>query len=97
MESNFVKSVGLENNLQLKIYDNSRKIAGDRWLVKMIAQVDIPVSSVLETLHDLHNDPNGNRDEILKLLGSTVIFEQKRERFFIDESKKETVFNELSD
>jgi hypothetical protein len=97
MESNFVKTVGLENNLQLKIYDNSRKIAGDRWLVKMIAQVDIPVSSVLETLHDLHNDPNGNRDEILKLLGSTVIFEQKRERFFIDESKKETVFNELCD
>lgn len=97
MEHNFVKTMGLENNLQLKIYDNSRKIAGDRWLVKMIAQVDIPVYPVLETLHDLHNDPDSNKDEILKLIGSTVTFEQKRERFFIDESKKETVFNQLCD
>jgi hypothetical protein len=72
-------------------------MAGDRWLVSMIAQVDIPVSSVSETLHDLQHDQDSNKDEILKLLGSTVTFEQKRERFFIDESKKETVFNELYD
>lgn len=97
MENKLVKTIGLKNNLKLKIYDRSKKMAGDRWLVKMIAQVDIPVSSVPETLHDLQHYPDSDKDEILKLLGSVVIFEQKRERFFIDESKKESVFNEVCD
>ncbi|MDP2863508.1 MAG: hypothetical protein Q8N95_12010 [Desulfobacterales bacterium] len=97
MENKLVKTIGLKNNLELKIYDRSKKMAGDRWLVKMIAQVDIPVSSVPETLRDLQHDTDSDKDEILKLLGSTVTFEQKRERFFIDESKKESVFHELYD
>lgn len=97
IENKLVKTIGLKNNLKLKIYDRSKKMAGDRWLVKMIAQVDIPVSSVTETLHDLQHDPDSDKDEILKLLGSAVTFEQKRERFFIDESKKESVFNEVCD
>jgi len=97
MENKLVQTIGLKNNLKLKIYDRSKKMAGDRWLVSMIAQVDIPVSSIPETLHDLQNDPDNNKDEIMKLLGNTVTFEQKRERFFIDESKKESVFNEVCD
>lgn len=97
MQNKLVKTIELKNNLKLKIYDRSKKMAGDRWLVSMIAQVDIPVSSVPVTLHDLQHDPDSSKDEILKLLGSTVTFEQKRERFFIDESKKEPVFNEVCD
>ncbi|RPH49928.1 MAG: hypothetical protein EHM85_12245 [Desulfobacteraceae bacterium] len=97
MENKLVKTIGLKNNLELKIYDSSKKMAGDRWLVKMVAHVDIPVSSVPETFHDLQHDPDSNKDEIMKLLGNTVTFEQKRERFFIDESKKESVFNEICD
>jgi len=95
MENKLVKTIGLKNNLKLKIYDRSKKMAGDRWLVSMIAQVDIPISSAPETLRDLQHDPDSNKVEILELLGSTVTFEQKRERFFIDESKKESVFNEV--
>ena len=97
IENKLVKTIGLKNNLKLKIYDRSKKMAGDRWLVKMIAQVDIPVSSVTVTLHDLQHDPDSDKDEILKLMGSVVTFEQKRERFFIGESKKESVFNEVCD
>ena len=97
MENKLVKTIGLKNNLKLKIYDRSKKMAGDRWLVSMIAQVDIPVSSAPQTLHDFQHGPDSDKDEILKLLGSVVTFEQKRERFFIDESKKESVFNEVCD
>ncbi len=98
MENKLVKTIGLKNNLKLKIYDRSKKMAGDRWLVSMIAQVDIPISSSApETLRDLQHDPDSDKVEILELLGSTVTFEQKRERFFIDESKKESVFNEVCD
>ncbi|MBW2166593.1 MAG: hypothetical protein JRG74_11045 [Deltaproteobacteria bacterium] len=33
MEEKLIKNIDLENGLQLKLYDASRKLAGDRWLV----------------------------------------------------------------
>jgi len=93
MEHNFVKAIELKNNLKLKIYDNSKKMAGDRWLVSLIARIKIPVESALKLL----SDSDSGKEEYTKLLGSDVLFEQKRERFFIDEKNKESVFNELCD
>ncbi len=93
MEHNFVKAVALKNNLQLKFYDNSKKIAGDRWLVSLSARIKIPVDSTFKSLPD----PDPGKEEILNLLGSEVLFEQKRDRFFIDDKKKDSVFNELCD
>ena len=91
MEYNFVKAMELGNNLKLKIYDNSKKMAGDRWLISLIARINIPVDANSE----LFSGPEYSREEIDRLLGSEVLFEQKRERFFIDEKNKESVFNEL--
>jgi hypothetical protein len=93
MEYNFVKSIELGNNLKLKIYDNSKKMAGDRWLISLIARIKIPV----DPNSKLFSGPEYSKEEIDRLLGSEVLFEQKRERFFIDEKNKETVFNELCD
>ncbi len=91
MEYNFVKAMELGNNLKLKIYDNSKKMAGDRWLISLIARINIPVDATFKLL----SDSESGKEEIGRLLGSEVIFEQKRERFFIDEKNKESVFNEL--
>jgi hypothetical protein len=93
MEHNFVKAIGLKNNLQLKIYDNSKKMAGDRWLVSLLAQIKIPVDVTVKLLPDSDSD----KQEITKLLGSEALFEQKRERFFINEKNKDSVLNELCD
>lgn len=93
MEHNFVKAMELKNNLKLKIYDNSKKMAGDRWLVSLIARIKVPVDATSKLL----SDSDIGNEEITELLGSEVLFEQKRERFFIDEKNKESVFNELCD
>jgi len=93
MEYNFVKAMKLKNNLELKIYDNSKKMAGDRWLVSLIARIKVPVDATFKLL----SDPDIGNEEITELLGSEVLFEKKRERFFIDEKNKESVFNELCD
>lgn len=93
MEYNIVKAMELGNNLKLIIYDNSKKMAGDRWLVSLIARIKIPVDPNSE----LFSDPEYSKEEIDRLLGSEVIFEKKRERFFIDEKNKKIVFNELCD
>ena len=52
MERNFtmyeklIETIALKNGLALEIYDQSRKIAGDRWLVKIAAKIDIPIDSL---------------------------------------------------
>ena len=38
-----IKTIALGNGLILEIYDHSRKVAGDRGLVKMISKIDIPI------------------------------------------------------
>ncbi|MBT9438589.1 MAG: hypothetical protein GAS50_05285, partial [Desulfobacterales bacterium] len=66
MEEKLIKTIDLENGLELKLYDASRKLAGDRWLVSLIARMEIPTSDSL-----LKEDvsPSLNVDEVRKVLG----------------------------
>jgi len=93
MKLQLIKTIDLENSMQLNIFDGSRKLAGDRWLVKMIARIEIPVAEVL--MQDGQQSKE-SVDEIIKVLGEKV-FEQKRERIFVDETEKETIFEEVYD
>ena len=94
MKLHLIKTIDLENGMQLNIFDGSRKLAGDRWLVTMIARIEIPVSEVL--IQDGQQSKE-SVDEIIKVLGEKVLFEQKRERIFVDETEKETIFEEVYD
>jgi hypothetical protein len=85
------KSIELKNGLILELWVKSKAMAGDRWKIGVIAQSDVPVIKVLE--------PNGNApvnmDEIKELLGESVRFEKKMERFFIDEKEKDKITQEM--
>ena len=94
MKEKLIKTIDLENGLQLNVYDASRKLVGDRWLVSLIVRMDVPVTEALKT--------NGRQstesiDEIKDMLGDSVMFEKKREKIFVDTAAKETVFKELCD
>jgi hypothetical protein len=88
MEEVLIKTIDLENGLQLKLVDASRKLAGDRWLVALIARIEIPTNDLL-----LKEDGSSslNVDEVRKVLGEKLLFEQKRERIYIDEKEKDEV------
>jgi hypothetical protein len=94
MKERIVKTLDLKNGLRLKIYDASRNLVGDRWLVCLIARMEVPVTKVLEKDDP---KPEANPNEIKDLLGDLVIFEQKRERIFVDTKEKESVFKEVCD
>ena len=94
MKFKLIKTIDLENGMQLNIFDGSRKLAGDRWMVTMIARIEIPVSEVL--IQDGQQSKE-SVNEIKKVLGEKVLFEQKRERIFVDETDKETIFEEVYD
>ena len=94
MEEKLIKNIDLENGLELKLYDASRKLAGDRWLVSLIARMEIPTN---ELLLKKDGSPLLNIDEVRKALGEKLLFEQKREKIFIDEKEKDEVLKEIQD
>jgi hypothetical protein len=94
MEEKLIKTLDLKNGLQLKIFDASRNLVGDRWLVSLIAQMEIPVTKVLQRSDPL---PKENLNDINDVLGESVMFEQKREKNFVDISEIESVFKGMCD
>jgi hypothetical protein len=94
MEQTLIKSIKLSNGLKLDFYDISRKLAGDRWYVGLIARIDIPLIDSLLTNQHLSQY---SVEEIRNMLGKSVRFQQKRERHYIDEREKDDLLNDLMD
>jgi hypothetical protein len=94
MEQTLIKSIKLSNGLKLDFYDISRKLAGDRWYVGLIARIDIPLIDSLLTNQHLSQY---SVEEIRNMLGESVRFQQKRERHYIDEREKDDLLNDLMD
>jgi len=94
MEEVLINTIDLENGLRLKLFDRSRKLAGDRWLVSFIARIEILIKDSL-----LKGDGSSllNFDEAVKALGEKLLFEQKRERVYIDEKEKDEVMKKIQD
>ena len=90
MEEILIKSIKLENELTIKLFDGSRKIAGDRWFVSMIARAEVPIN-----INSFKGDRKSDIsiDEIRSALGESVIFEQKFEKNFVDNTEKEKIIN----
>jgi len=94
MEQTLINTIELSNGLKLDFYDISRKLAGDRWYVGVIARIDIPLTdSLLTNQHLSHYSV----EEIRKALGESVCFQQKRERHYIDEREKDDLVKGLMD
>lgn len=94
MEEKLIKTMDLTNGMQLNFYDASRRLAGDRWLISLIIRMEIPVTEVSIN----HGEKSMESvDEIKKVLGEKVLFELKRERIFVADSEKQTVFEEVYD
>ncbi|MEA1949024.1 MAG: hypothetical protein U9N83_17185 [Thermodesulfobacteriota bacterium] len=94
MEEKLIKTMDLTNGMHLNFYDASRRLAGDRWLISLIIRMEIPVAEV--SINDKGKSME-SVDEIKKVLGEKVLFELKRERIFVADSEKQTVFEEVYD
>lgn len=87
-----IKTIVLENAQTLEIWDLSRKISQDAYLVRMKAQMEIPIKKCLFEeipLSDL------KFQDILNTLGERVIYVYHAERNFILTPEKEEVMDGL--
>lgn len=94
MNSILIKAIELRNHLTLNLYDESVKMIGDRWIVTLVARIKIAVDKVLTQENDLSLS---DEDEIKKMFGSEIVFEQKRNRIFVNKTEKQKVLKELCD
>jgi hypothetical protein len=46
VKEKLINTIRLDNGLELKLYDSSRKVAGDRWRVGIVARIDISLDEV---------------------------------------------------
>ncbi|MBW1804654.1 MAG: hypothetical protein JRJ85_28510 [Deltaproteobacteria bacterium] len=84
MSEKLFETIKLENDLDLEIWDLSRVIAGDRWLVSLEARINVPITiEHLETLPD--------KEKILAILkdtlGRKISYRYIQEKFFVDKNK----------
>lgn len=94
MERAPFKKIELENNHCLEIFDDSRKIGADAYVVIMTAKMEIPVVQELFTIEHIAKD---TFDDILETLGSPIVYQYKVERNMIMDHEKDEIFEGLVD
>jgi hypothetical protein len=85
-EEKLISSIPLENDLLVSFYDESKKIAGDRWQVVVIAKIQIVTDQVHFTRMDTEK-----RSEIIQVVGKQINYEKKLIRNFVGEKQKEEI------
>jgi hypothetical protein len=86
-----VDRIELKNGLILEIWDESRGLVGDRWVVTMMARIRIPLN------HEIARDVGDTIHEIQNLLGDSIFYIQRKTRNFIPDKDVPTVFNQLKE
>ena len=94
MEGKLIDKVRLQNGLALELYDRSKRVAGDRWLVSVVARIEVNVTP--EYFEGQHM-PDVPFDAIRTAVGHTVTYHHEKARNFISETEKDEVFEGLKE
>jgi hypothetical protein len=82
----------LENGLTLEFWDHSRPLGGDRRYVVLETRIAVPVRT-----DTLPPDLSAQAGQVMKSLGTEIIFSQKDERNFIAASVAPQLLQEMRD
>ena len=92
MPEKLIETITLSNGLILELWDKSRPMAGDRWLIALLAKVEVPV--LPEYFSALNNSEQAYRD-LLAAYSDPLVFTQEKTRHFVDEKNIDDVLAEL--
>jgi hypothetical protein len=92
MAKQILEKITLDDGHQMRIYDTSQKISGDRWTVSLLVEIDIfVVNSLFKQGKILTEELN----KIKEVIGEAVVFKKTTERFFVDQALKRQVLDQL--
>ena len=81
-----IEQRSLENNMTLTVYDQSKKMAGDRWLIKIICEAELPVDEGFFSRVD--EADFALQAEVREMMAGSVTFSAVKERTFIAETER---------
>ena len=82
MEKRLIETITLPNGLILELWDKSSQMAGDRWLISLLAKMEVPV--LPEYFSTLDNSEQAYLD-LVAAYGDPLVFTQEKTRHFVDE------------
>lgn len=94
MEEKLIDKIRLENGLTLELYDFSRPVAGDRWLVSFVARVEAGVKPEYFQGKDAPDLPF---EVIRAAVGEKATYRHEKKRNLVAETEKDDVFNVLKE
>ncbi len=94
MEEQPIEKIKLDNGLTLELYDRSRGVAGDRWLVCFVARLEVGLK---QEYFKGPLTPDVPFEDIRKAVGDKVHYHHEKTRNFIAEAKKDEVFRGLKE
>ena len=92
MSERLIEKIVLPNGLILELWDQSHHMAGDRWLVSLLARMEVPV--LPEYFSTLDHGQQAYHD-LITAYGDRLVFTQEKVRHFVDEKKTRDVLVEL--
>ena len=81
-----IEQRSLENNMTLTVYDQSKKMAGDRWLIKIICEAELPVDE--EFFSRISEADIALQAEVREVMAGSVKFSATKERTFVAETER---------
>ena len=78
----------------MEVWDHSRVLAGDRWLVSLEARADIPLD--MDYLSDLEHKEKALQ-ALKKAYGDRIPYRYRQEKHFVDQRERHKVFQEFLD
>jgi hypothetical protein len=94
MEEKLVDKISLDNGLTLEIFDRSRPMAGDRWLVHFVARIEVAVKA---EYFDGREGSDVSFEAVRRAVGDRTAYSHEKKSNFIDEREKDNVFKALMD
>ena len=91
MAEQAVETVALANGLTLELYDRSRPVAGDRWLVCFMARIVVPV----EPRFFDEKSAGISLDAVRESVGSHALYVREKKSNFVDAKEKNKEFEKL--
>jgi hypothetical protein len=92
-EAGLIKEKKLSNSMRFKLYDHSRRLAADRWLIRLRGEGRIALGA--ELCAGMGEGDSELQGVIRERLGDELVFTMKKERHFVAEEEKQEVLSEL--
>lgn len=94
MKDKLIDEIKLENGLTLELYDRSKRVAGDRWLVSFVACIEVEVR---QEYFEGQHAPDLPFDDVRAAVGDKATYRHEKTRNFIAETMKDEVFEGLKE